>query len=99
MWTRLSEVVGRGAAHVVMDGRQDRDWLAGHVDTGKDHRRLRDAGQTLVQLLWRQVGHRQVDQVLVLSTASATCIKCTFAAPGKVIAEVAFALKYGILTT
>ena len=43
----LAPEVRRDAAHVVVDGRDDRDRLLGHVDAGEDLGRFRDAGQAL----------------------------------------------------
>ena len=67
----LSEVVGRSATHVVVNGRQDRNWFTSHIDAGEDHRRFRDARKTSVQLFRRQVRHSQIDVVVILTTASA----------------------------
>ena len=44
----FAAVVGRNAAHVVVDGRQDRDRLLGDVDIREDLGRLGDAGQAFV---------------------------------------------------
>merc|ERR1719512_439794 len=57
-------------AHVVVDSGDDGDGLPGHINTGKDHRGLGDAGQSGGQLLWGQVVQLQVDVILLRSTAS-----------------------------
>ena len=67
----LAVIVRRDAAHVVMDGRQDRDRLLGHVDAGEDLGAFRDAGQALVQDLRVEMVEVQVDVVLVLADAAA----------------------------
>ena len=64
-------IVRRDAAHVVVDGRQYRDRLLGHVDAGEDARALGDAGQALVQHLRVEMVEVQVDVVLVLADAAA----------------------------
>ena len=67
----LAVIVRRDAAHVVVDGRQDRDRLLGHVDAGEDARAVGNAGQPLVQHLRIEMVEVQVDVVLVLADAAA----------------------------
>ena len=67
----LAVIVGRDAAHVVVDGRQDRDRLLGHIDAGEDARALGNARQPLVQHLRIEMVEVQVDVVLVLADAAA----------------------------
>ncbi len=64
-------IVRRDAAHVVVDGRQDRDRLLGHVNAGEDLGRFRDARQAGVQDLGIQVIQVQEDVVLVRAHAAA----------------------------
>src|SRR5690606_2186105 len=64
-------VVGRHAAHVVVDGGDHRDRLLLHVDAGEDPRALGDAGQLLVDVLRIEVGQVEVDVVAVLADAPA----------------------------
>lgn len=52
-----------------MDGGQDGDRLLCDVDSGKDHGRLRDAGQPCGQLLGGQVVKLQVHVVLLRTHA------------------------------
>lgn len=61
----LSLVVCGNATHVVVDGGQDGDRLLCDVDSGKDHGRLRDAGQPGGQLLGGQVVELQEHVVLL----------------------------------
>ena len=63
-------IVRRDAAHVVVDGRQNRDRLLGHVDAREDLGALRDAGQALVQDLRIEVVEMQVDVILVAADAA-----------------------------
>mmetsp|Transcript_24577 Transcript_24577/g.61654 ORF Transcript_24577/g.61654 Transcript_24577/m.61654 type:complete len:228 (+) Transcript_24577:205-888(+) len=51
----LTHVVGRNTAHVVVNRRQNRDRLLGHIDTSKDLCGFRNAGQTFGQDLWAQM--------------------------------------------
>ncbi len=67
----LAPVVGGDAAHVVVDGGEHGDGLAGDVDAGKDHGGLGDAGEPLGQLLLGEVVQLKVNVVLVRSTAPA----------------------------
>jgi hypothetical protein len=67
----LAVIVGRNAAHIVVDGRQDRDRLLGHVDAGEDLGAFGDARQALVQDLRIQVVQVQEDVVLVRTDAAA----------------------------
>ncbi len=60
----LTAPVGRYAAHVVVNGRQNRNRLLGDVHAGEDVRRLGDARQALLQRLGRYVMQLQVDVVL-----------------------------------
>src|SRR4029077_18033056 len=60
----LAAVIGRGAAHVVMHGRRDRDWLARDIDAGEDLRGLGYTGQTLVQHRRVEMFEMQEDVVL-----------------------------------
>ena len=48
-------IIGRDAAHIIVNRRQDRDRLLGHIDPGKDLGGFRNAGQALVQDLWVQM--------------------------------------------
>ena len=63
--------VRRDAAHVVVDGRDDRQRLAGQVDAREDLRRLGNAGQALVQDLRVDMVEVKEDMVLVLADAAA----------------------------
>ena len=67
----LAVIVGRDAAHIVVDGRQDRDRLLGQIDAGEDARALGNAGQPLMQHLGIEMVEVQVDVVLVLADAAA----------------------------
>ena len=69
-FTYLPLVVGGNAAHVVVDGGQNWDGLAGDVDACEDHRGLGNAGKTSRELLWRQVVQLQVDVILFGSAAA-----------------------------
>ena len=69
-FTYLSLVVGGNAAHVVMDCRQNGDGFASDVDASKDHRSLRNAGQTSGEILWGQVVKLQENVILVGSAAA-----------------------------
>jgi 16S rRNA C1402 (ribose-2'-O) methylase RsmI len=60
----LAMEIGRQAAHIVMNGRQHRDRLARHVDTGKDACGLADAGQPLMQDVGAKMLQVQLDIVL-----------------------------------
>src|SRR5690606_35182870 len=64
-------VVGRNAAHVVVDGRDHRDRLLVHVDAGEDAGALGNARQLLVDHARAQVGQVEQDVVLVLADAAA----------------------------
>ena len=63
-------IVRGDAAHVVVDGRQNRDRLFGDVDAGEDLGRFRDARQPLVQDGRVEVIEVQVDVVLVRADAA-----------------------------
>src|SRR5690606_27796806 len=67
----FAPVVGRNAAHVVVNGRQNRDRLAGHVDAGEDLGRFGDTRQALVDHGRIEVIQVQEDVVLVLANATA----------------------------
>ena len=67
----LAMIIGRDAAHIIMDGRHDRDRLAGQVDIGEDLRRLGDAGQALGEDLRVDMVEVKEDMVLVLADAAA----------------------------
>lgn len=49
--SHLAQVIGGNASHVVMNGRKDRDWLLGHVNTSKNGSGFRDARQPLCEHL------------------------------------------------
>lgn len=59
------------ALTIVVNGRQHRDWLLRHIDTGEDRRRLRDTGKTLVEDLSWKVAELQVDVVLLRTDTTA----------------------------
>ena len=61
----LAVIVRRDAAHIVVDGRQDRDRSLGHIDAGEDFRALGNARQALVQHGGIEMVEVQVDVVLV----------------------------------
>ena len=67
----LAVIIGRDAAHIVVDGRHDRDRLAGQVDAGEGLRGLGDARQPLVQDLRVDMVEVKEDMVLVLADAAA----------------------------
>ena len=64
-------IIGRDAAHRIMDRRRHRDRLAGQVDAGEDLRGLGDAGQPLGQDLRVDMVEVKEDMVLVLADAAA----------------------------
>ena len=64
----LAVIVRRDAAHVVMDGRQNRDRLLRHVDAGEDLGAFRNARQALVQDLRIEMVEMKMDVVLLLPT-------------------------------
>ena len=66
----LTVDVAGNAAHVVVHGGQDRDRLPCHVDAGEYPRRLRDAGQALVDHLGAEVLQVQVDVVALRTDAA-----------------------------
>jgi hypothetical protein len=63
--------VGRHAAHIVVDGRQNRDRFARDIDTGEDLRRLADAGQALMQKLGAEMLQMEQDVILLRAAAAA----------------------------
>merc|ERR1719487_1286895 len=63
--------VGRGAAHVVVDGRQHRNRLLRHVDPGEDLGRLGDTREALVERIRRKVVEVEVDVILVRADTAA----------------------------
>ena len=67
----LAVIVRRDAAHIVVNGRQDRDRGLGHIDAGEDFRALGNARQALVQHGGIEVVEVQVDVVLVRAHAAA----------------------------
>ena len=67
----LAMIIRRDAAHIIMDGRRDRDRLAGQVDAGEDLRGLGDARQPLGQDLRIDMVEMKEDMVLVLADAAA----------------------------
>mmetsp|Transcript_19618 Transcript_19618/g.43478 ORF Transcript_19618/g.43478 Transcript_19618/m.43478 type:complete len:291 (+) Transcript_19618:780-1652(+) len=62
--------VGRDAPHVVMHGGKYRNRLLGHINAGKNLRRLTDPRQALTQSLRRQVVQMQIDVVFVGTDAT-----------------------------
>ena len=64
----LAVIIGRNAAHIVVDGRQDRDRLLGQIDAGEDAGALGNAGQALVQHLGIEMVEVQVMWSLFLPT-------------------------------
>ncbi len=64
-------IVGRDAAHRIVDRRRDRDRLAGQVDAREGLRGLGDARQPLVQDLRVDMVEVKEDMVLVLADAAA----------------------------
>ncbi|KIU01386.1 hypothetical protein QU38_01900 [Staphylococcus aureus] len=67
----LTVIVGRDAAHIVVDGRHHRQRLAGQGDAGEDLAGLGDARQALVQDLRIDVVEVKGDMVLLLADAAA----------------------------
>jgi hypothetical protein len=67
----LAVIIGRDAAHIIMDRRRDRQRLARQIDAGEDLARLGDAGQALVQHLGIDMIEVKVDMILVLADAAA----------------------------
>lgn len=67
----LSGVPSWNTAHIVVDGRQDRNRLLRDVDTGENAGCLGDTGQTLVEDLWGQVAKLEVDVVLLRANTAA----------------------------
>ena len=68
---RLPPVIGRDAAHVVVDGRDDRDRLLIHVDAGENLGAFRNAGQAFSKRFRRQVVQIEVDMVAIGAHAAA----------------------------
>ena len=64
-------IIGRDAAHVVVDRREHRDWLTAKVNTGKHFGAFRDARQTLGQDLRIQMIEMQIDMVVLRTDAPA----------------------------
>ena len=59
----LRSPVSGDAAHVVMDGWSDRDWLLGGINTSEDVSGFEDAWESLVDLFGRQVVQVEVDVI------------------------------------
>ena len=68
---RLPPVIGRDAAHVVVDGRDDRDRLLVHVNAGENLGAFRNTRQAFSQRLRRQVVQVKVDMVAIGAHAAA----------------------------
>jgi hypothetical protein len=68
--THLALVVGGDASHIVVDGRNDRDGLLGHIYSRKNSGCLGDARKPLMQNLWRKVIEMKVDVVLLRAHAA-----------------------------
>src|SRR3954454_14133516 len=69
--------VRRDSAHVVVDGRQHRNWLTGHIDASEDLRGLCNAGKSFVNDLGTEVFEVQVDVILVRTyTATFANLDC-----------------------
>ena len=64
-------IVGRDPAHIVMDGRDDRDRLTRQIDAGERLRSLGDSGQALVQDLRVNMVEVKEDMVLMLADPAA----------------------------
>ena len=67
----LAMIIGRDAAHIIVDGRDDRDRILGHVDARKNARAFRNARQPLVQHFGIEMIEMQEDVVAVLADATA----------------------------
>ncbi len=63
----LAMIIGRDAAHIIVDRRHDRQRLAGQVDAGEDLAGLGDAGQPLVQDLGVDMVEVKEDMILMLA--------------------------------
>ena len=57
-------VASGDSTHVVVNGREDGDGFLGDVDTGKDCRCFRDAGETFFQDFGREVRELEIDVVM-----------------------------------
>ena len=64
-------IIGRDAAHIIMDRRRDRDRLARQIDARENLRRLRNAGQPLGQYLRIDMVEVKEDVVLMLPDPAA----------------------------
>lgn len=69
----LGPPVSGDTTHVVMDGRQNWDWLLGGIHTGKDVCRLKNTWETLMNLLWIQMV--QVQVAVIFFGANTTSLK------------------------
>ena len=58
-------IIRRDTTHVVVNGRQNRDRLLGHVDAGENTRRFRNAGQTLGKNFRIEMIEMKEDVILV----------------------------------
>ena len=63
-------IIGRNAAHIVMDSRNHGDRFLRHIDAGKDARAFRNAGESLVQHLRIEMVEMQEYVILVLADAT-----------------------------
>ena len=60
----LSLIVRRNSSHIVVDGRDDRDWLLSGIDSSEDMRCLDDSWKPLEQGLCWQMMQMEVNMVL-----------------------------------
>ena len=67
----LAMIIGRDAAHIIVDRRNHRQRLAGQVDAGEDLAGLGDAGQPLVQDLGVDMVEVKEDMILMLADPAA----------------------------
>ena len=66
----LSVQIGGHAAHIVMHGRQDRDWQSRDIDARKDLCGLADSRLALVQGVCAQMLLVRLDMVLLRAAAA-----------------------------
>lgn len=67
----FAPIIRGNAAHIVVNGRQNRDWLAGDVDAGEDLGALGNPRQAFMQHGRIEMVEMQEDVILVLADAAA----------------------------